>query len=76
MYVVRQDVDNIFKFVGLFGGDIEVVDVGLLEGVEDDFLSKRFILLLCVVCFCLMLFICFRLFVVLDNVLVQVYLVI
>lgn len=40
-HAVRQDADNTSKLVGSPGGDIEVVDAGLLEGAEDDFLSKR-----------------------------------
>ena len=38
---VKQDADNTSKLLGSPGGDIEVVDAGLLEGAEDDFLSKR-----------------------------------
>lgn len=75
MNVVWYDVDSIFKVLGLFGVEIEVVDVGLLEGVEDDFFSKRFILLLCVVWLWFLLFICVRFLVVFDNVFVIVYIV-
>ena len=38
---VRQDADTTSKLLGSPGVDIEVVDAGLLEGAEDDFLSKR-----------------------------------
>lgn len=38
---VRQDADSTSKLLGSPGGEIEVVDAGLLEGVDDDFLSKR-----------------------------------
>ena len=38
---VRQDADNTSKLLGSPGAEIEVVDAGLLEGVEDDFVSKR-----------------------------------
>ena len=38
---VKQDADSTSKLLGSPGGEIEVVDAGLLEGAEDDFLSKR-----------------------------------
>ena len=41
-FAVRTDADNTSKILGSPGGpEIEVVDAGMLEGVEDDFLSKR-----------------------------------
>ena len=41
-HAVRQDADNTSKLLGSPGVDIiEVVDAGMLEGVEDDFISKR-----------------------------------
>lgn len=40
-HAVRQDADNTSKLLGSPGIEIEVVDAGLLEGAEDDFLSKR-----------------------------------
>ena len=40
-HAVRQDADNTSKLLGSPGGDIEVVDAGLLEGAEDEFMSKR-----------------------------------
>ena len=41
-HAVRQDADSTSKLLGSPGGDmIEAVDAGLLEGAEDDFLSKR-----------------------------------
>ena len=40
-HAVRQDADNTSRLIGSPGGDIEVVDAGILEGAEDEFMSKR-----------------------------------
>lgn len=40
-HAVKHDADSTSKLLGSPGPEIEVVDAGLLEGAEDDFLSKR-----------------------------------
>lgn len=40
-HAVKQDADTTSRLLGSPGGDIEVVDAGLLDSAEDDFLSKR-----------------------------------
>ena len=40
-HAVKQDADTTSRLLGSPGGDIEVVDAGLLDSAEDEFLSKR-----------------------------------
>ena len=40
-HAVKQDADTTSRLLGSPGGDIEVVDAGMLDSAEDDFLSKR-----------------------------------
>ena len=40
-HAMKQDADTTSRLLGSPGGDIEVVDAGLLDSAEDDFLSKR-----------------------------------